>query len=152
MKKIVSLLMVVMVILSVCSCGGIENSLAEQLDSIDQIEYVSFVQGQGMNSSGTRCYSKEHIDDIEAMFEIFSEVSSDGEAFEEYLYEGFHRLDYPSIRIQYLSSDKITVLWEIGTGVLIYDDVEYYIDREHAQQLYDIFTKYSPNQGTLKLQ
>lgn len=149
MKKILSMLLVVIVVLVGC---GSSNSLANQLESSDKIEYVAFVQGQGMSSSGMRCYAEENIDDIDEMLAIFSEVSSDGEKFEEYLYEGFHRLDYPSICIQYLSGDTITILWEIGTGVLMYDDVEYYIDREKAQLLYDIFTKYSPNSGTLQRQ
>lgn len=146
MKKIICLLLVTLVILTGC---GIKNTLVEQLESLDQIEYVCFNQTY---SFGVKCYLEDCSDDLEEMFDIFSEVSSDGEPFEEYLSEGFHRLNSPNIIIQYSSGDCVTIEWESSIGVLIYNDVEYYIDMEHAQELYDIFTKYCPNQGTQKLQ
>lgn len=146
MKRIIALFIGVMVFLMGC---GSANSLANQLESSDKIEYVSFTQTY---SFGAKCYLEDCSDDIEEMFDIFDEVSSDGEPFEEYLSEGFHRLNSPNIIIQYSSGDCVTIEWESSTGVLIYNDVEYYIDMEHAQELYDIFTKYCPNQGTQKLQ
>ena len=144
MKKIASLLMVVMVVLTGCSCGGVKNSLAEQLGSIDQIEFVTFNQ---LMQFSAEHYPEDCMDDIEEMMYIFSQVSSDSEQFEEYLSEGFNVLYSANIVIQYKSGEKAMIEWETGTGVLTYNDVEYYIDIELAQTLYDIFIKYNPPYG-----
>lgn len=148
MKKVVGMLLIAMAVLTGC---GSENTLADQLEDIDQIEYVSFYQTMLI---GSRCYPEDGIEDIENMLDIFDDVSSDKELFEEhleeYLEDGLDRLYSPVINIHYLSGDTAQIHWETGTGVLTYNDVEYYIDMEHALMLYDIFTKYSPNAGTNK--
>lgn len=143
MKKIISILVVVLIAFTGCSN---ENSLSNQLEDIDQIEYVSFYQTM---LTGSSCYPEEGLEDIENMLDIFEEVSSDSELYEEnldeYLEKGFDTLYSPVINIHYLSGDMVQIHWKTGIGVLIYNDVEYYIDREHALMLYNIYTKYSPH-------
>ncbi len=68
----------------------------------------------------------------------------DGEPFKEYMTEGFHVLRNPRMKILYSSEDVVVINWKIGSGILEYNGVEYYIDKEKAQKLDDIFTKYCP--------
>jgi len=149
MKKLLSILLVIIAVLTGCSN---EDSLANQLEDIDQIDYVSFYQTMAVGGS---CNQEKGIEDIEKMLEIFEDVSSNSESYEEnleeYLEKGFDRLSAPSIYIHYLSGDMAQIQWKTGTGILVYDGVEYYIDRAQAKMLYDIFTKYSPNIGNGKI-
>lgn len=42
------------------------------------------------------------------------------------------------------SGDSIEIEWKIHKGILVYDDVEYYINKTLGKELYEIFTKYNP--------
>ena len=146
MKKILSLLFVMMMsiaVLSGCSNGEVENNLAEQLE-LDNVESIAFLQAGGMIGASGKAVQEDNAGDIDAVLDIFAKVTSDGEPFEEYKSEGFYKLYYPSIMIRYSPEEYVVIKWEIGKGILIYNDVEYYINKEYGKELYDIFSKYCP--------
>lgn len=126
------------------STKSVENALSKQLSESGQIDSVIFVQGQGINSHRGGCDKEDSAEDIVALINVFMQVSSDGEAFDEYKSEGFHKLNTPSIIINYTSGESDTIEWEIGKGILVHNETEYYIDKQQAQKLYDVFTKYNP--------
>ncbi|MBE5939952.1 MAG: hypothetical protein E7266_06090 [Lachnospiraceae bacterium] len=146
MKKIISVLLIAVFVLSGCGSKKtevVENALATQLDK-EKIESVVFCQGTGIMRFGKGCDTNSGKEDIDAVINAFSKASSDGEPFEEYKSEGFHKLYEPAIVINYESGEKAEIKWEIMTGVLIYKDTEYYISKTQAQKLYNVFTKYNP--------
>ncbi len=118
----------------------VENNLAEQLKGIEEIESFGFFQDYYNGGWGDieDCY-----EDVEAILNIFSQVSSDGEPFEEYI-NSFYVLRNPRMKIRYSSGEEVVINWKSGRGILVYNDVEYYIDWQKAKELYDIFTKYCP--------
>ncbi len=120
--------------------NAVENNLAEQLKCIEEIESFAFVQSGYV---GGWADIEDCADDVEVVLDIFAMVSSDGKPFEEYI-DGFHVLRNPRMMIRYSSGEEVVINWRIGRGILEYNDIEYYIDKQKAQKLYDIFTKYSP--------
>ncbi len=155
MKKITKVVLMVLVALCVvvivwqmhfngCDGNSVENALSEQLKSVDEIESIIFIQGGVVAGCSGGVTKEDCAEDIEAVYEIFTRISSDGESFKDYMTEGFHRLYEPAIKIVYSSEESIRIEWKIQEGIFVYNETEYYIDRELAQKLYDIFTKYCP--------
>ncbi len=155
MKKIISLLLIAMVILTGCNINTedikkVANSLSDKLKEANQVESVVFYQGEGINRFGGGCSKEEGFEDIKTIMSLFMNVSSDGEPFEEYKEEGFHKLITPTITIKYKSGESVDIVWDIERGVLEMEGKEYYISKKQAQTLYNIFTKYNPYKDNLQ--
>ncbi len=148
MKKVIYVIIIMVLLL--IGCGKKENEvekenvLSMKLVEIEQIEAIKFVQGEGTMRHIVACNKEEGQKDIEAVMDVFDKVSSEGELDESYKKEGFSKLYLPSIEIVCSSGDEIIIKWEIQEGKLIYGEEEYYISKELAQELYDVFIKYNP--------
>lgn len=146
MKKVISIFVIFIAMMAIvigCASEQVDNALSEELEESSKIENVTFLLGGGVMGTG-KVTKEDCVEDIELLLDIFKKVSSDGEVYKEYEEEGFYKLYYPSICIEYSSGEVININWEIEKGILTYNDTDYYVDKEKGKEIYDVFIKYCP--------
>lgn len=122
--------------------------LQNNVDASNQIKSVQFFQmsKNEMNRyGGKKLESNQNEKEIEAIYNIFSKLSTKN-PLKQYSIDGYQLVE-PSIQFVLEGDQVITVEWNLSKGTMVYNNSTYYIEKEDAEDLYELFKTYNDYWG-----